>query len=246
MNSLLLPDVEKANPWNIHRESLKYHFENGNISEFMSWSTIRATMYVGDGTYLREEIDDLKNSPDWSRYAAACMRSSDFGNDLIDGMGCNALHQACHLYQWEKHTGKRVDELSTIVEFGGGYGEMARVIYALGFRGMYHFYDLPEMLTVAGYYLSQTHTPVILSNAFSPIKHTPDLFIALVSLSEVPLASRARFMKAIRLRGVLCLYQGTFDPHDNMAYFAEFQKTYSLPWQSYPAPRMPSHHYLIA
>lgn len=239
-------DKMTPNPWPAHSAALTHHRETDGLDNLLAWSTIRATMYVGESGYLHEELDELQALPDWEHYRATCLRNGVMGDDLLDGLGCNAIHQAYHLAQFEQRTGKRVDELSTIVEFGGGYGELAHVIYKLGFRGMYYLYDLPEMLTIANHYLSKNNVPVILGDALDPIKHKPDLFIALLSLCEVPIPTRAKFMKAITPKGALCLYQETFDPYDNIQYFTELQATYPLTWQGYPAPRMPSHHYLIA
>lgn len=238
---------ENANPWLAHRQSLKDHLRNDNLSDFMAWSTVRATMYVGDGTYLQNEIDELIKSPDWQRYAAACKRSGEFGDDLIDGMGCNALHQAYHLYCWEKSTGNKVEYLARIIEFGGGYGEMTHVCHKLGFRGEYLIFDFEECRTLQEYYLRRV-TPFLNYRLKDPRKVAPmeaDLLIAIASLSETPPEERKAFLDPLKVHGALFLYQERFENYDNTALFRHVTARWPLQWQGWPVGHYKTHRYLV-
>ena len=47
-----------------------------------------------------------------------------------------------------------------IVEFGGGYGSMCRLLHKLGFSGQYFIYDLPEFVALQRYFLKSIGMPV--------------------------------------------------------------------------------------
>jgi hypothetical protein len=49
--------------------------------------------------------------------------------------------------------GSCLHDADCIVEFGGGFGSMCRLIGALGFRGRYVIFDLPPVLALQRYYL---------------------------------------------------------------------------------------------
>lgn len=127
----------------------------------------------------------------------------------------NLIHQAYHLWQWQQTTGRQIKDLSTIVEFGGGYGAMCLLCRRLGFMGRYVIYDLPEFSLLQEWYLSQNEIEV----EWNP-KRDPkgvDLFMALYSLSEVPLTERAQHR--IRANSYLFLYSGNWEGWDNVMYF---------------------------
>lgn len=129
----------------------------------------------------------------------------------------NLTHQAYHIQQWERTTGRNISTLDTIVEFGGGYGAMALLCHRLGFEGKYIIYDLPEFSLLQEYYLSQFG---LLANVEWNPKRKPkgvDLFMALYSLSEVPLLERTELR--VMAKSYLFLYSGNWEGWDNVMYF---------------------------
>jgi len=47
---------------------------------------------------------------------------------------------------WERKTGLHINQMKSIVEFGGGYGLLCAFLCTISkFRGNYHSYDFPEM-----------------------------------------------------------------------------------------------------
>jgi hypothetical protein len=236
------------NPWLAHRMSLKKHLREDNLDNFMQWSTVQATMYVGySPRYLQHEIDYLQARPDWIRWQSACKRTGEFGDELIDGMGCNALHQAFHLCQWETATNNKIEYLVKIIEFGGGYGEMAHVCHRLGFRGKYMIYDFEEVRHLQEYYLRRV-TPFMDYHIKDPRKIAPmeaDLLIGIASLSETPPKERQAFLDPLKIHGALFLYQQTFENYDNVALFKSITERWPLKWQGWPVEHYKSHHYLV-
>jgi hypothetical protein len=154
------------------------------------------------------------------------------------------INQAYHIALWEVVTGKRIDQLDTIIEFGGGYGAMALLCHRLGFRGKYIIYDLPEFALLQEWFLSQERV----ENVTWPkkfIRAEADLLIALYSLSETPMELREDFLSKVKARSYLFLYSPTWEEYKNSAYFGEFiKKNIDLKWHNQSTPRQ-TDYYLI-
>jgi hypothetical protein len=127
-----MPDLA----WERNRMNIRKEFSDA--AEHMParpWmlATLGATMYVGAGQLLTQELHEL---------AAAQVPGVLWG----DGDVTNLLHQRYHLWHWQKnHPQYYVGGLRTIVEFGAGYGAMAIVASRMGFTGDYYMHDLPEL-----------------------------------------------------------------------------------------------------
>ncbi len=139
--------------------------------------------------------------------------------------------------------------LDNIIEFGGGFGAMCRVVYEQGFKGQYTIFDLPEFLLLQEFYLKLHNVDI--SNIFfvSDIKNvgTQDgLLIATWSLSEVGLALRMKFLSAINPQYFLIAYQPSFGGIDNSKYFKNLAANYpSLEWADMPIEIFPNNRYLF-
>jgi hypothetical protein len=72
---------------------------------------------------------------------------------VLPGSSGTLIHHAYHLHRFETVTGRFLLELQEIIEFGGGYGSMARLLARLGYRGRYHIHDLPEFAALQRFYL---------------------------------------------------------------------------------------------
>jgi hypothetical protein len=70
------------------------------------------------------------------------------------GSSGNLIHQAYSLAQLTEIGDCRLENLSQIVEFGGGFGTMCKLVHQLGFKGRYIIFDLPECSALQEYYLN--------------------------------------------------------------------------------------------
>ena len=73
----------------------------------------------------------------------------------------NRIHQAYHLARFQEETGLPVSRFPLIVEFGGGYGSLCRLVHKLGFKGQYIIFDLPEFVALQKFYLGSLAMPLI-------------------------------------------------------------------------------------
>jgi hypothetical protein len=189
---LELPPIEPyalANPfWDERRYGMRQSLLEGDINRFLSWPDIGFTMFLGNWPWVDEEYATLmQERRSWCTdgfLADNSLGSPEWYKD--SGSSANLIHQAFHLYKWEKATGRKVSELSSIVEIGGGYGCLCRLAHRLGFTGNYYIYDLPEVALLQEFYLSQTATPGYKVEWVKKLPAKPDLILSLWALSEMP------------------------------------------------------------
>lgn len=198
--------VPPYHTWERHRYELRQHILRGDdISDFTNWSTVQATMFVGEAPYIVNEY--LSLCDEWPECLPAIAEGVT-GNpkrlSFAPETSGNMVHQAYHLLQLRR-TGLDINSMRSIVEFGGGYGAMARLCRKLGYRGKYYIHDLPEFSYLQQYYLEQEgidFIPGFCENA--------DLLIACYSLSEVSEDTRLQFMSVVNPRCVLISYADVY------------------------------------
>jgi hypothetical protein len=171
--------------WAAMAAAIQRHVGTDGLERFLEWSSVTATMFVGPAAgYLAQEQAELL-AADPERWSAVPVEFGGYPDS-------NLVHQAYHLSQWERHTGRRVGDLGRIAEIGGGYGAMARLCRRLGFAGDYVIYDLPAVTDLQQYYLAATGTAADCRSVFEG--EACDLLIALYSLSEMGLATQQRYL----------------------------------------------------
>jgi hypothetical protein len=74
-----LPDLDPETTWDSHRLSLRTHVANHSLSKFLRWSTITATMFVGEAPYIEHELLSLMNDRD---YWESALSESDVGRPV--------------------------------------------------------------------------------------------------------------------------------------------------------------------
>lgn len=152
-----------------------------------------------------------------------------------DSDGRNQIHQLYHLLRWQETTGKRIADMGSICEFGGGYGAMALACHRLGFRGEYYIYDLPEFCLLQQWYLEQNNITVRHSCEIVPID--VDLLIACYSMSETDYAERDEFFNKVKASNYLLLYSNWFEKFDNIDYFQQLE--FGNHWQHSHVDHLP-------
>jgi hypothetical protein len=206
--------MKESDAWAGYRKSMKVHMEKGDYRRPWEWSTVMATMFIGHSRSIMKELQEIRASG----VLAAC--SWDVDEDCT-----NLIHQRYHLLQWEKaNPDKKIDQLKTVFEVGAGYGAMCIIIDRLGFEGKYYIVDLPELEQIQRKHLN--HRGVKCRRKWGEIRR-PDLFIALTSISEIPIKHRQKFMQRIRPKSYLITYQPTWGDDNNREYFmtwAEWQR----------------------
>ena len=226
--------------WTNYQASLRQHLECESLDNFLQWSTIQATMFVGNAPYIEFEYDALLSSPNWRKWAKA-IKEPMIGNPTMfnERTSGNLIHQAYHLKQWLDRTGQRLEDMSSIVEVGAGYGAMTYICRRLGFNGHYYIYDLPELVQLQTYYLSDMDSITWYNQSILDIdfyRLSCDLFIASHSLCEIPIDERERYLSQVEAKEYLFVSSYEYGGVDNQAWFNQLTGVIGRDWKFYAHP----------
>jgi len=121
-----------------------------------------------------------------------------------------------------------VKDYDVILEFGGGYGGMAKVCNGMGYNNTYYIYDLPQLKKIQEYHLSNICVKHKIINKEKELEEIVErkgkkLFIATWSISEVSNDLRERIVNVIKdFDSVFIIFQHNNpvgDKQDNYDYF---------------------------
>jgi hypothetical protein len=240
-------------------------------NDFLNWDVILRTMVVGNAEFIRDELNYLKDLPDWKSRWEKALEESPIGNPTLyhyfPSSSGNLIHQAYHLAQFENKTGMNISQANIVFEFGGGYGSMCRLVHNLNFKGRYIIYDLPPFSALQRYFLKMNGISAVTSSAYfektsnrvvcvSELKQLEailadhanigdDVFIANWSLSESPVNLRHSILSIVKpFKAFLFAYQGRFDEIDNVGFFKEWVNTMvDIKWYNWKIPHLPNQLY---
>ena len=121
------------------------------------------------------------------------------------------------------------NDITRIVDFGGGYGNFCRLAYTFGYSGHYTIIDFPEIHALQRHYLSYgigrhliDKLQFITTEELHKISNNNNsLFIATFSLSETQLEIRRRIYPILSGCDYFFIaYNNKFDGIDNLEYFS--------------------------
>ena len=126
-----------------------------------------------------------------------------------------------------KHLGVSVidNDVSSVVDIGGGYGNFCRIVHQLGYTGRYTIADFPLMLEIQEDYLSSNG---ILDVGFVPLDkigpQPKSILIATYSINEMPLETRRLIEPHYKSFDYLYFaHNNTFDGICNIQYFSNLK-----------------------
>ena len=227
------PSNSVAPFWDFWRHDLWTRAQSESPDSFMAWPCIYHTMLVDHFDMTQPILYLVPERERWNEAAAAPNVS----------LRLALIEQAHHLKRWEDTTGKRIESLDRIFEFGGGFGAMALVAHRLGFAGEYVICDLPEFSLLQRWFLARHGVSVKHVEAGEPLR--ADVLMGLYSISEIPPQMRDEVFETTKAESYLLLYSSRFADYDNDAYFARFMQRVNLDWSVVPFPGRPSNWYAI-
>lgn len=249
MQTLTLPsNVETTDrEWLRNRIEIRSKLLNEEPFNFLEWEVIKFTMFTQyPAKYLKDELRELKREHDYKDYWKPALIEQDLGAPIrypyfLESSG-QLIHHAYHLLKLKQFLTVKPDEITNIFEFGGGYGNLAKLCFNLGFKGAYKIYDLPEFSALQRFYINCLNfkEPINQKNgqrSFSVLSDTAylkeieelfsrsngNLFIATWSFSESPLELRKKFIPLINnCTFILIAFLKEFKEVNNLEYFEEF------------------------
>ena len=135
-----------------------------------------------------------------------------------------------HIETYYQLTSKNILDYDRIVEFGGGVGDLSKLIFDLGYEGDYCIYDFEEILEVQKInFVPYKKKPQFISDIPKYSKNT--LFISTWAFSEAPLYLRDKFLNSLQPEDWLIITQRNIFGIDNDAYFKSWDGQRSeIPW----------------
>jgi hypothetical protein len=223
--------VNDGNYWSTMCEVFATDAEHLPMERFKVWASVmsvplmsraRFTDYVGPvlmaskasetvRNALREEMIGYNGESDFQHYSmfenfpTTMNRIQHMAHLIINGWGPEEL-----------------SKLDTIVELGGGIGDMADIVCKLGFKGKYIIYDFKEVGHIQKWYHDKLgHTNIVHTSDLNDLVDA-DLMIGTWSFTEMPLDLRADIMGRIGgTKNWLIAYSNLIFGIDNDKYITE-------------------------
>lgn len=250
--------------WDKNRIELRSNILKRDPRNFLCWPVVTYTMFHESNI---AELEYLKSLSRWAEYQSA-LAESIIGNPrkypAFPASSGNLIHHAYSIAFLSEKFSVNIRDCQSIFEFGGGYGSLARFAYQLGFAGQYIIFDFPEFSLLQKYYLSsipelgihfdEPEDPRLVSLATTIEQSLKaingksiDIFIALWSLSESPIAFRdSTLAKLPHPSYFLIAYQEQFNNINNVEYFKKFtQERTNYEWADFPILHLTGSRYLI-
>lgn len=234
---------------NVRKKLLQYIIER-DINTFLHWDIIQETMYVHRTGYAQTELFEIQNDVKF-RNIPDTVQVSPVGSPISWE---NHAHMIYHLKEYGNKTNNIDYSFNTILEFGGGFGNMAYIYKKLKPNVKYIIFDFPEFNLLQKWFLEQNGIfDVIFISSLEELQQYKniDLLIATWSLSEAPLDFRKNFLSSIECKNFLFAYQKHFDDSnafchiDNDSFFKEMIKLYPGNWIDYKIKHLFGEQYYL-
>ena len=240
--ALPVEETERGTPneadWATAMNRLRHLALHADPRAFLRWDVIVERMAVRHSPVTAIELAALQARPDWESRWQRAIRECEAGRPFrYAGWPESSeplIQTAYTLARLETLAGRPVEAWDDVIEFGGGFGSLCRLAHQLGFRGRYLIYDLPPFTLLQRYFLRSAgllHADdgrIVLTSELSRLERhvatlSPDawsMFVACWSLSETPLAVRARIRPLVeRIGRYAVVYQERYGEVDNIDYF---------------------------
>lgn len=143
--------------WQQNIAALEAYFADQMNENFTSNEVINGTMVFTNRKAHKLEIRNIENA--FARKRAAEFVSTGLNTAFLSGKSrraalINSIHHLHHLMRFEQVTGRKIGNFRNVVEFGGGYGNMARVVHNIGGCKTYSIIDLMLFSCIQSVFLS--------------------------------------------------------------------------------------------
>lgn len=248
------------NDWNQKVSKVINQLATRHFDKFLTWDTIRNTMFIEFEFYIKKEYETLKRAQ-LKNYLKESSVGSPTRYLFSPSTSANSIHHLYHLYSFQKLTGVEIKELSLILEFGGGYGNIAKLAHRLGFNGTYCIYDFPVFNIIQKTYLkNQSWNEVNFSDEirlsfinsesideWNFNKFSNKLFLATWSISETSISLRNEFLSSVQdFDYFFIAFQEFFHEVDNLNFFKNWSESLEqVSWDYIELKHIGKHFYLL-
>lgn len=249
--------------WKANVVELNNNIKESNPLHFLNWRVVKNTMFISSAQFVKPELEFLRfNKKDWNKKWKKALIEDRIGYPInissYPWSSGNLIHHAYHIAKFEETVGIDFSAMDYIVEFGGGYGSMARLIRKLNFKGEYCIYDIPEFSSLQKFFLKAIggldFNTYFLNKVVDLDKKVKSfqrkgkgVFIATWSLSESPVVLRDEIKNLARdIEYILIAYQREFSGINNRDYFQKnFNADSSFDWIELEIEHLKGNYYLF-
>ena len=185
--------------WEEFKDIVKNYLETRDISTFPTWDILNRTMIANVD---QVEIDYIEKKFDYWRDKMEESILKPNSHNIYKTSSTNNLHHIYSLQVMIDNLNVDLSDFSTVTEFGGGYGNVARIFRKCGFKGDYRIYDIPEFCKIQDFYLKQNSiNDIYLLSKDDKINKVDEksLFIGLWSITETPIETRQYYIDNLKI-----------------------------------------------
>lgn len=194
---------------------------------FINYPYIYMTMVYSNKKNINIEKQEILKSKQFKIINSSVLKKNQFNIDIKNNSFGNIIHQIYNLNQLltfiEKSSSKVI--IKNVLEIGAGYGSLFKIMKILYPNIKYNIFDSIIMNKIQSYYIKKSNISILPNyvSEKSLSKYSDkkiDLFIALWSISEIPINNRKKFEKIIfNSKFSLIGFQNNFFEIDNKSYF---------------------------
>ena len=142
--------------WSDYAKRMEEYFFNDFNIDFLNHPVIKTTMFIKP-KWENVQLKYLEKKHD-EKELKRLLCESKFGHPIITNCkyktSPNSIHTLNHLSLFEDRTGCILKNKSNIIEWGGGYGNMAKIFLRINPHATYTIIDLPIFTFIQAIYLA--------------------------------------------------------------------------------------------
>lgn len=244
-NKLKLYSKNLTNTHKVFNNKIYKLILSGKIRYFLNFGFVQQMFFIHNRLFIFKEFLEIYRDKKfffWKKILKEDMSGFPPRYFLYPKSSGNRIHQTYHLYRFNEFYKKDLKKFDLVFEFGGGYGNMARTFKKINPNSVYIIFDTKLVNLIQWYYLSllkidaslsiKSKSKIFLINDLNDLKellkkYNPknSLFIANLSLSEVPISFRKNILNYTKnFKCRLISFQKKFEKINNYKYFQNLKK----------------------
>jgi hypothetical protein len=263
------PDGFVHSQWEQNIRDVEIYFLEGFDTAFLRHPRIEGTMVFTDPDAHGAEwpfVEAWRPADSLRRYLGSGLNERFLEGKLLTATLINSVHHLYHLARFESFRGEAIESVRSVVEFGGGYGNLARLFRNLGDVSTYSVIDLPLFSCIQYVYLATVFGPetvrLVAEPGTEPSEGTihllpipflksvlpeGELFVSTWALSESPAEAYEHVLRRdwFGAREILLAFHDGWKPWGTEEFVDRLRKRF-LRVVTEPIPFLPGNHYLHA
>lgn len=183
--SLLGPFIVPA--WKNMSDATASYFASGFSDDFLKNDVIKNTMFFTKGGNM-QKLQLLQLKKQFGKKLSNIITEHPAGRPHITSLryltSHNTIHHASHMANFAKHASQDIFKKNRILEWGGGYGNFARILKRQRPDMTYTIIDLPVFSFIQATYLSTVFGKDSINLITSPNDHVISGKINIIPLNE--------------------------------------------------------------